>query len=30
MNVNFIEDFVTWLNDEIEIDLANLIDDIKI
>lgn len=30
ININFIETFVTWQNDKIEVDLAILVDDIKI
>lgn len=30
MNVNLTKDFVIWKNDKIEVDLATLLDDIKI
>lgn len=29
MDVNFIDRFATWQNDEVEVDLAILVDDIK-
>lgn len=29
MTINFIESFATWQNDEVNIELATLVDDIK-